>query len=137
MYKDDKIIFYCEEKTLECDDFEGCKDDSTYNAITRQFHSATKQFQSINPSNQVPNVLSIVNLDLLRGSHDLFISLTGHAMLESGKYLKIRNVNEYTKKDMEYINLCLWFDKENFINYFWRDDRDNEARKQLKNYLNI
>lgn len=77
------------------------------------------------------NVLSIVNLDSLKGYHDLFISLTGHSLLENGEYLKIRNVNEYTKNDMNHISLCLWFDKDTFINYSWRDDKDNEYRKRL------
>ncbi|NMI03162.1 hypothetical protein HF638_04205 [Paenibacillus sp. SZ31] len=136
VYKNGKLVFYCEEKTLDKDDFEGCKNDSTYNAITRHFHTAAKQFESINPHNQVPNVLAIVNLDTMKGCHDLFISLTGHALLESGKYLKIRNVNDYTKKDMDYINLCLWFDKETFIKYLWRDDKENTDRKNIEILFN-
>ncbi|WP_160032195.1 hypothetical protein [Paenibacillus sp. An7] len=132
VYRDNKLVFYCEEKTIDNDDFEGCKNDSTYNAITRQFHNAAKQFESINSNNEVPNVLAIVNLDSLKEYHDLFISLTGHAMLDNGNYLKIRTVNDYTKKDMNYINLCLWFDKDTFKNFLWRDDKENSERKKLE-----
>lgn len=119
--KDGQLVFYCEEKTLEYDDFEGSKKDSTYNAISRDLHTAVKQFNSINPKHEVPNVMAIVNLDTIRDIHDLFISLTGHTLLDNGKYMKILRVGHRTLEDINKVDLFLWFDKKQFINYILND----------------
>jgi hypothetical protein len=135
VFKDLQRILFCEEKTLEYDDFIGAKNDSTYNAISRHLHKAVKQFKSVNPNHEVRNVLAIVNLDTLKDMHDLFITLTGYALLDNGSYMKIRRVGHRTIEDISHVDLILWFDKDQFINYLWKDDIDNETRKNLEKLL--
>ncbi|MCK8487401.1 MULTISPECIES: hypothetical protein [Paenibacillus] len=118
VFLNEQLVFYCEEKTLEYDDFEGVKDDPTYNSISAHVHKATKQFNSINPNREYPNVLAFVNFDTLKNVHDLFTTLTGHILLESGEYMKIHRVGRITS-DLDQIDLYLWFDKEKFINKIW------------------
>ncbi|WP_145146534.1 hypothetical protein [Paenibacillus xylanexedens] len=130
--KNDQLVFYCEEKTLDYDDFEGCKDDSTFNAISRHLHTAVKQFKSINPNHDVPNILAIVNMDTLKGIHDLFTSLTGYALLDNGKYLRMHKVGHRTMDDKEHVDLYLWFDRDKFVNLIWRDDLGSETRRKLE-----
>ncbi|MDI3477948.1 MAG: hypothetical protein PWQ59_1473 [Thermoanaerobacterium sp.] len=132
VYKEGELVFYCEEKTLEYDDFEGLKNDSTYNAISRHLHTAAKQFNSINPNHEVPNVLAVVNLDTLKNIHDLFISLTGYALLDNGKYMKIHKVGHRIVEDISQVDLFLWFDKGQFINFLWKDDKGKGARRRLE-----
>ncbi|HHY70701.1 MAG TPA: hypothetical protein GX519_03395, partial [Thermoanaerobacterales bacterium] len=112
VYKEGKLVFYCEEKTLEYDDFEGLIKDSTYNAISRHLHTAVKQFNSINPNHEKTNVMAVVNRNTLKNIHDLFISLTGYALLDNGKYIKIHKVGHRTVEDISQVDLFLWFDKE-------------------------
>jgi hypothetical protein len=116
VFQNDQRIFFCEEKTLEYDDFEGFKNDPTYNSISSHIHKATKQFKSVNPNHDIPNVLAFTNLDTMKDIHDLFITITGKAMLEGGGLLKIRNVGRIID-DLEHIDLFLWFDREKFINF--------------------
>ncbi|MCY8996779.1 hypothetical protein [Bacillus inaquosorum] len=135
VFKDFQRILFCEEKTLEYDDFVGAKSDSTYNAISRHMHKAVKQFKSVNPNHELPNVLAFVNLDTLKDMHDLFITLTGYALLDNGSYMKIRRVGHRTIEDISHVDLILWFDKDQFINYLWKDDINNETRKYLEKLL--
>ncbi len=132
VYKEGKLVFYCEEKTLEYDDFEGLIKDSTYNAISRHLHTAVKQFNSINPNHEKTNVMAVVNRNTLKNIHDLFISLTGYALLDNGKYIKIHKVGHRTVEDISQVDLFLWFDKEQFINFLWKDDKGKEARRSLE-----
>ncbi|RXT14878.1 hypothetical protein [Ammoniphilus sp. CFH 90114] len=127
-------VFFCEEKTLEYDDFEGCKNDSTYNAISNHIHKATKQFNSVNPNHDIPNVLAFTNLDTLKDIHDLFITITGKALLEQGGLLKIRNVGRI-EADLDFIDLFLWFDKDKFINFML--GKNSKYEKDLLNIFGI
>lgn len=136
VYKEEKIVFYCEEKTLDYDDFEGSKKDSTYNVISKHLHTAVKQFNSINPKHEIPNVMAIVNLDTPKDIHDLFISLTGYALLDSGKYMKIHKVGHRTVEDISQVDLFLWFNNGEFINYLWKDDEGKEVRRSLEILFN-
>jgi hypothetical protein len=135
VFKDGQRIFFCEEKSLDYDDFIGEKNDSSYNAISRQLHKAVKQFKSANPNHEIPNVMAFVNLDTLKDMHDLFITITGYSLLESGKYMKIHRVGHRTVDDIEHVDLFLWFDKDRFINYLWKEDSEDETRKQLESVL--
>ena len=85
------------------------------------------------PNHEVPNVLAIVNLDTLKDMHDLFITLTGYALLDNGSYMKIRRVGHRIIEDISHVDLILWFDKNQFTNYLWKDD--NETRKNLEKLL--
>lgn len=127
------MVFYCEEKTIELDDFEGGKDDPTYNSISSQVHKAVKQFKSINPNKTIPNVLAFVNFDSMKDIHDLLITLTGYTLLDNGSYRKIHNVGRVSE-DLKYIDLYLWFDKEAYTNKIWGHVHEDHDRK-LKEVL--
>lgn len=49
--------------------------------------------------------------------------------------MKIRRVGHRTIEDISHVDLILWFDKDQFINYLWKDDIDNETRKYLEKLL--
>lgn len=132
VFEEEQRIFFCEEKTLDYDDFEGEKDDSTYNAISRHLHKAVKQFKSVNPNHEIPNVLAIVNRDPLKNVHDLFTVLTGHALLDTGKYMRIHRVGHRTVEDINEVDLYLWFDNENYVNCIWKDEEHNGLRDLLE-----
>ncbi|WP_322904774.1 hypothetical protein [Paenibacillus campi] len=128
VYQNGELVFYCEEKTLEYDDFEGLKHDSTYSSISTHVHKAVKQFKSTNPNRVIPNVLAFVNFDSSRDAHDLFITLTGYAKLDNGRYMKIHNVGRVFN-DLNYIDLYLWFDKEVFKHKIWGGVHKEHYRK--------
>lgn len=123
-----KLIFYCEEKTLEYDDFEGCKKDPTYNSISAHVHKATKQFKSINPLREHPNVIAFVNFDPSKDINDLFITLTGCAFIDNGEYMRIHRVGRIAN-DLNQIDLFLWFDNEQFTNKIWTTLNDEQHTK--------
>ncbi|WP_145412173.1 hypothetical protein [Paenibacillus xylanexedens] len=125
---DGELVFYCEEKTLEYDDFIGCKNDPTYNSISSHVHKAVKQFKSINPNRKIPNVLAFVNFDTMKNVHDLFITLTGCAQLDDGRYMKIHRVGR-VGDDLDQVDLYLWFDKENFTNQIWGEVHQDHHQK--------
>ncbi|MCP1425449.1 hypothetical protein J3D43_003965 [Paenibacillus xylanexedens] len=135
VFEEEHKVFYCEEKTLDYDDFEGEKDDSTYNAISRHLHKAVKQFKSVNPNHEIPNILAIVNRDPLKNVHDLFIALTGQAPLDSGEYMKIHRVGHRTVEDINEVDLYLWFDNEKFVNLIWKDVENAGMRQSLERYF--
>jgi len=130
VYLNGELYFYCEEKTLEYDDFIGCKDDPTYNSISSHVHKAVKQFKSVNPNRKVPNVLVFVNNDTLKNMHDLFTTLTGQAQLEDGTYMRIHRVGRVAN-DLDQIDLYLWFDKQSFTNLI-RGEIDSQHDEKLK-----
>lgn len=133
VYLDGQLVFYCEEKTIEHDEFEGGKNDPAYNSISSQVHKATKQFKSINPSRIIPNVLAFVNFDDMKDEHDLFITLTGYTLLDNGSYMKVHNVGR-VRNDLNCIDLYLWFNKEMCTHKIWGQVHDDHDRK-LKEIL--
>lgn len=119
VYRDGKLVFFCEEKTLENDnDFEGVKHDPTYSSISTHVHKAAKQFRSTNPNHEYPNVLVFNNSDSLKNIHDLFITLTGHAILDDGELMKIHRVGRVSN-DIDDIDLYIWIDMEGEEHYIW------------------
>ncbi|CAH0311601.1 hypothetical protein [Priestia megaterium] len=116
--KNGKLLFYCEEKTMNEDDFEGEKPDPAYNSISRKIHESVNQFKSVNGKRNYPNVLVLNNMDTLRNINDLAITVTGKALTAEGKWLQIRNVSNTTQNDKKVVDLILWFDKGKFINFF-------------------
>lgn len=66
VYTKDGLVFYLEEKTLEPASLKWKRIDPVYLAITSHAREAAKQFKSVNPAREVPNVLSFTNLDPAR-----------------------------------------------------------------------
>jgi hypothetical protein len=118
VYSGNNLAFYLEEKTLESSplDFKGS--DPTYNSISKRVYEAMKQFKSINPIKDTPNVLSLTNLDGSRDIQDLSIVLTGGALTDKGHFIRIHNVGRI-KDGLSLIDLYLWFDDDQLSNHFW------------------
>ncbi|MGG1615618.1 hypothetical protein [Paenibacillus sp. NRS-1781] len=110
-----QVLFYCEEKTIEqaeteymtaeemeryCDRCQESQEyemdkDNTYDNMASRINKAIKQFKNVNPNRVYPNVISITNLDDSKGIQDLFIALTGNAMLEDGVYSLFEIMGQY------------------------------------------
>ncbi|OWR32360.1 hypothetical protein CDO73_01755 [Saccharibacillus sp. O23] len=129
-----KKVFFCEEKTLEKDEKEGAYPDPTYNAISAHIHKATKQFKSLNPRHEFPNVLAFTNLDKGKDFYDLFITITGAAPIGNGEFLTIRSVGRI-QKDLSDIDLFLWFDQDSFIDSL--PNLNSMFKADLSTLLNI
>jgi hypothetical protein len=71
-----------------------------------------KQFDSVNPSLEHPNVLAFVNNDRRCGSLDLVGVITGHLLLEGGRSAPIYlNYSEGRIRGEKYrIHLYMWLD---------------------------
>ena len=109
----DEFAFYCEIKEIAKDDWlGGAKPDPVFNRISDDIHTAVKQFNSVNPDLEHPNVLAFVNNDDRCGSLDLIGVLTGHLLLDDGGaapiYLKYSHGRIKDEKNL--IHLYLWFD---------------------------
>ncbi len=141
VHKNSDFVFYCEEKSLDdkdCDyitpDDLDCfianneDSDATYNSLSTIIRKAIKQFNSVNPNREFPNVLAITNFNIMKDIQDIFISLTGYAPLESGEYLKIHKVGRLAS-ELHNIDLFLWFNKDNFSGLIWGDNRQLHVKR--------
>jgi hypothetical protein len=119
-----KEVLFCEVKSIVGDDFEGVRDDPTYNNIQNKIHEAAKQFQSVNSSHIVPNVLAIVNHEYGIDIIDLYSVLTGYFYTDKGgeyplfmKYSQGRILNEKQE-----IDLYIWFQEDKNPYYCFNTD---------------
>lgn len=122
----DALAFYCEVKNAQEDRwldeqgkdagpgalYGGLRPDPIYNRVANYVHSAAGQFAAVNPDEQVPNVLAIVNEDRMAGFADLKSVLTGNIYPTEGPPDPIfRNISEgRIREDLHRIHLYLWFD---------------------------
>lgn len=129
VFKNATLKFYCEVKTISKDRWletqpkqeifkgvtvaEGCRRDPTFNRISDDIHNAVKQFYSVNPKNELPNVLAFVNHDTACNIGDLDSVFTGNFMANDGtKHPIYRNVSEgRIKNDKWQVDLFIWFDR--------------------------
>ncbi len=127
VFKESKFVFYCEVKTIAPDDWliklikdappgtlvGGGRDDPIYNRLTNKIHDAVKQFETVNPNSEYPNVLAFVNLDNMCGWLDLIAVTTGQFLSKGGGldpiYLKYSEGR--IKKEKIKIHLYIWIDK--------------------------
>lgn len=125
VFDDDELAFYCEVKTAQEDDWldkkladappltlvGGGRLDSTYNRTSGHIHSATGQFDAVNPALVHANVLAIVNGDDMAGFTDLIQVLTGNAYCASGEVIPM--FREYSegriREEKLRTHLHLWF----------------------------
>lgn len=139
VYKNDEFAFYCEIKEIAKDDWlGGAKPDPVFNRISDDIHTALKQFNSVNPDLEHPNVLAFVNNDERCGALDLIGVLTGHLLLDDGGaapiYLKYSHGRIKDEKNL--IHLYLWFDsfKANKVLFNFADTRHLD---RLCKYLDV
>lgn len=135
VFKNDEFAFYCEIKEIAKDIWlGGAKPDPIPNRISDDIHTAVKQFKSVNPDLDNPNVLAFVNNDDRCGSLDLVGVLTGNLLIEGGGaapiYLK------YSHGRINRIHLYLWFDSFK-ANKFLFNFADTRHLDRLCKYLDI
>lgn len=146
VFKESKFVFYCEVKTIAPDDWliklikdappgtlvGGGRDDPIYNRLTNKIHDAVKQFETVNPNSEDPNVLAFVNLDNMCGWHDLIAVTTGQFLSKGGGlhpiYLKYSEGR--IKKEKIKIHLYIWIDKSKGDFYLF-----NQVEKKHLNNL--
>lgn len=110
--RNEDFAFFCEVKTIEKDMVEGLRKDPTFNRLTDDIHTAVKQFDTVNPKVEVPNVLALVNHDRSCGFLDLIGVLTGNFIAENDQPHPIyKQFSEGRIKDEKArIHLFLWLD---------------------------
>ncbi|OPL11290.1 MAG: hypothetical protein AVO34_08715 [Firmicutes bacterium ML8_F2] len=113
-----ELAFYLEEKTLELTPVAWGSIDPVYNNIARHIKEAIRQFSSMNPDKNVPNVLAITSMDPTKTINHLFSTLTGQIITNSGR-LQLIDKMRFIKDDLTLIDLYLWFDQDQFAGHIW------------------
>jgi len=132
IFRDKEFVMFCEAKQFQCDDWlYECLDnaapgqivgdvrtDPIFNRLTNHVHEAVKQFDSINPKHEYPNVLFLANSDRVSDVLDLITVLDGMFRAESGvrepiytQYSEGRIRKEKFTVDL-FIWRNVWMDKE-------------------------
>ena len=129
VYSEDSLAFYCEVKTAQEDTWlnslleqaepgtlvGGTRNDSTYNRIASYVHESVGQFDAVNPTMELPNVLAIVNGDVDSGITDLIQVFTGNGYCDDGSVWPMyQEFSEGRIKESKWrIHLFMWFDEWN------------------------
>ena len=91
----------------------GLRSDPVFNRLTTHIHKARKQFDAVNPREDLPNVLAFHNEDKHAGFLDLLAVTTGNFFADDGTVHPIyKNFSEgRVKSDIERIHLFIWLDE--------------------------
>ena len=135
VYYSGDLFFYLEEKTIELAPLAWKNVDPIYNAIGKHIYEAAKQFQSINPGREVPNVLSFTNMDPARSIDDLFTTLTGHVITSRGKLQRIEVMKKLEQR-LSMIDLFLWFDQDKLVGHIG-DENNTQFEEILIDVLDL
>jgi hypothetical protein len=100
----------------------GGRSDPIFNRIARHIQKAASQFDAVNPSREVPNILLFVNHDDMADIRDLRETVTGHFHAESGERIATMThiSDRRIARDKYRIDLYAWLDAK---------------RKRLQGYL--
>lgn len=133
----ENMVMYCEVKEIREDDrVDQLLDehpsgttvmvggnDSTYNRISAKIHESVQQFDAVNPTHDIPNVLFLVNFEHGVDVQDLHAVLTGYLPTDDGgrfegfgKYSNGRIAEEKLK-----IDLYLWQERNSEIKFTFVD----------------
>lgn len=120
------FLFFCEVKSSQEDCWldeqlesaisgeivGGTRNDPIFNRLATHIHTALKQFSIVNPDEQFPNVLAMVNHDNNCGFNDLLGVLTGNFYADDGKAYPIyKQFSEGRIRDEKMrIHLFIWLD---------------------------
>lgn len=125
VYFDDKLVAYCEVKSPRddwmSDQFKdaspgelvgGLRSDPIFNRLARHISKAVCQFDAVNHSRSVPNILVFVNHDEQANYCDLRETLTGYFFSDDGKRypLNRRIAEQRLGNDRDLVDLYLWID---------------------------
>ncbi len=92
----------------------GLRDDPVFNRLSRIIEKAASQFDAVNASREVPNILFLVNHDTTSDYGDLRETLTGMFFTEDGtRYPTVKHVSEGKIKEAKFrIDAYAWFDRK-------------------------
>lgn len=112
--REGKLVLFCEVKSVFGEDFEGVRNDPTYNGIQNRIHESVKQFLSVNGSHDVPNILAIVNHKYGIDVIDLYSVLTGNFYTDKGEKIPLFMKYSHGRilKEKHEIDLYIWFQKD-------------------------
>jgi hypothetical protein len=125
------LAFYCEVKSSPKDGWldkriehaspgeivGGPRNDPIFNRLTGDIHEVIKQFDAVNPNQEIPNVLVLVNHDDMCGFNDLLAVVTGNFYADDGSIHPIyRQFSDGRIRD----------EKNRVHLYIWMDDRKSE-----------
>lgn len=128
----DQNLFYCEVKSLA-----PTQEDQpvSFNRLTNDILKATAQFQTVNQSHMVPNVLVWVNHGR-RHPDDLILVLKGFIDMSDGE--RVYGFQRYSEgriKDLKYnIDLHIWLDQSgSFDEPNWRFLKNQQFPEHFQN----
>jgi hypothetical protein len=126
VFEGEQFRFFCELKGVLGDDWlgkqlvdapvgtivGGSRPDPAFNRLTEDIHQGVKQFDAVNPSRAVPNVLAFVNYEEICDVGDLLAVLTGNFYADDGSRHPIyRQYSEgRIREEKKRVDLYLWLD---------------------------
>lgn len=111
LYSNNQLFGYCELKSIVDYEFYGERRDPTYNKIQNKIHEATKQFNSVNPAHNLPNILFFINHCSKVSYQDLWFVLSGQTTPpnQPSDPLDLRYLKRLIKRnDLEIIDFIIW-----------------------------
>jgi hypothetical protein len=132
VYRDRELLFLLEVKEVAADEWLGGERvDPRFNRLSADIHEAVKQFDSVNPDRQLPNVLAFVNRDSRCDSQDLLGVLTGHAVTADGKKLAL--YGKYAlgriRQERLRVDTYLWLEESGTFQVFLNDADTRHASR--------
>jgi len=151
VYQGADFRFFCEVKTINKDIWldkqlsvvppgtmaGGLRDDPTFNRLTSDIHTATKQFDAVNPDVEFPNVLAFVNNESTCILHDLYEVFTGNFRSQDGTLYPIsKKYSEGRIREKKFrIHMFIWIDLCKSTHNFMYTDMTNAHVSSLCKWL--
>jgi hypothetical protein len=151
VFKERELVLYCEAKHAERDTWlekrldeaeplelvGGGRLDPIFNRLSGHIHEAAKQFNAVNPSHEVPNILFFTNSDKRSNIYDLTAVLDGNFRSEDGTLHPIyKQYSEGRIKDEKFIvDLYIWWNDwiDKPPQRFWMPSRHHNRLCELLN----
>lgn len=141
------LVAYCElksprdewlDKLLDlakrCQIVGGDREDPVFKKIRKHVNKASKQFEAVNPTRSIPNVLIFVNHDDESDFGDLRETFTGlfHAA-DGSRHATMTNIAASLKRAKSQIDLCVWIDGKSrkIQGYFFNQGANPDYLNQL------
>ncbi len=121
------LVAYCEVKSPRDDWLDeqleeaapgeivgGLRNDPVFNRLSRMIEKAASQFDAVNASRDVPNILFLVNHDDVSNYGDLRETLTGMFFTDDGeRHPTLKHVSEGKIREAKFrIDAYAWFDRK-------------------------
>lgn len=146
VFKDDRLVFFCEVRAVARDG--RCSDRlrsvrshaavrvlgtdrsvECTDRLTNHIRSAISRFDAVNPLDDYPNVLILVNDDILCGFNDLIAVATGSRAHRSEFPVYPTYSQGHPKQEKGRIHLYVWLDENKPAHFFFNRDSDAQLRK--------